>query len=107
MVSRPSALCAPSAPGSDSTSSTFSGQSVRNTFTAMGNHAVTIVAFGEDGAKIGEFSKRAHCVYVKREVRALTEEDRENFLDAMYTMWSVGTKKGRTLYGNDFTGMDR
>lgn len=46
----------------------------------------------------------AHCVYVKREVRSLTLEDRENFLDAMHTIWTTGTKKGRTLYGSDFTG---
>jgi hypothetical protein len=46
-------------------------------------------------------------VYVKRELRTLTEEDRENFLDAMFKMWEVGTKKGREVYGEDFTGMDR
>jgi hypothetical protein len=34
---------------------------------------------------------------VKREVRSLTEEDRENFLDALYTLWRVGTVKGREL----------
>jgi hypothetical protein len=38
-----------------------------------------------------------HSLYVKREVRSLTEEDRENFLDALYTMWSIGTMKGRDL----------
>jgi hypothetical protein len=38
---------------------------------------------------------RAHCTYVKREIRSLSEEDRETFLDAMHVMWQVGTKKGR------------
>lgn len=49
----------------------------------------------------------AHCVYVKREIRSLTVEDRENVLDAMFTMWRVGTKEGRQTYGSEYTGLDR
>jgi hypothetical protein len=97
----------PSSATSAAAPSTFSGSSIRSTFTALGSHAVEIIAFAEDGTKVGTHATTAHSVYVKREVRTLSEEDRENFLDAMHTIWSTGTKVGRTLYGDDFTGMDR
>lgn len=47
-----------------------------------------------------------HSVYVKREIRSLTVEDREDFLNAMHTMWKYSTKEGRKTYGSAFTGID-
>jgi len=94
-------------PGSTGETSTFSGSQIQTTFTTLGSHKVEVVAFDQDGVKVGSLGTTAHCVYVKREIRSLTEEDRENFLDAMFTMWKVGTKKGRETYGNDYTGLDR
>lgn len=91
----------------DASTVSFSGATVSTTFTNLGAHSIEITAFDESGAKIGRMTSIAHCVYVKREVRSLAEEDRENFLDAMFTIWSVGTKKGREVYGNDYTGIDR
>ena len=40
--------------------------------------------------------------YVRRELTKLTDSDRENFLDAMYTLWSVSTKEGVEKYGPDY-----
>ena len=40
--------------------------------------------------------------YVRRELSSLNEEDRENFLDAFYTLWTVSTTEGRKLYGDRY-----
>lgn len=40
--------------------------------------------------------------YVRRELTTLTDGDRERFLDAMYTIWSVSTKDGVEKFGSDY-----
>ena len=77
------------------TPTTFSGQQVTNTFTRTGAHKVAVTAYDMNMNAIGTMATTAHCVYIKREIRSLNEEDRENFLDAALVMWKVGTKKGR------------
>jgi hypothetical protein len=44
---------------------------------------------------LGTATMEAYCLYVKREVRALSVEDRDRFLDAMVVMWNMDTKSGR------------
>ena len=48
-----------------------------------------------------------HCVYVKRELRALAVADREALLDAMHQVWAVPTRQSRERYGPTYTGMDQ
>jgi len=43
--------------------------------------------------------------YVKRELRSLTEADRDRFLDAAATMWSINTVDGKELYGDSYAGI--
>jgi hypothetical protein len=43
---------------------------------------------------------------VKRELRTLTERDRDRFLDAAAIMWTVNTEEGKKLYGNSYTSMN-
>mmetsp|Transcript_27920 Transcript_27920/g.48438 ORF Transcript_27920/g.48438 Transcript_27920/m.48438 type:complete len:641 (+) Transcript_27920:157-2079(+) len=44
--------------------------------------------------------------YVRREIRALMEEDRETLLDAMALHWQVGDKEGQELYGDRYRSME-
>ena len=54
----------------------------------------------------GEFKLEAqvYCKYVRREVRTLSDTDRERFLDAAHTLWEVTTLEGREKlgYGDDY-----
>jgi hypothetical protein len=51
-------------------------------------------------------TKKLFCKYVKRELRSLTDEDREKFLEAASIMWKVNTEEGKKLYGESYTGAD-
>jgi len=42
------------------------------------------------------------CKYVRREIRKLTEEDRQELFDAMYTLWSTPLEEGKELYGDNY-----
>jgi len=44
----------------------------------------------------------AMCMYVRREIRDLTDSDLDSLMDAMYTMWSVSEEEGVELYGDDY-----
>jgi hypothetical protein len=44
------------------------------------------------------FVKTVYVKYVRRELLSLTQEDREEFLDAMYIAWTLNTKKGISRY---------
>ena len=41
----------------------------------------------------------AYVKYVRREVRELTVEERESFIEAVSTMWKVSTVEGRKRHG--------
>lgn len=44
----------------------------------------------------------AYALHVRREVRELTEEHRDDLLDAMLVMWTLGGAAGRAKYGPDY-----
>lgn len=52
------------------------------------------------------FSTRIVCKYVKRELRALTHEDKEQVLDAMAELWHNRQEEGQAKYGKTFTSID-
>lgn len=47
-------------------------------------------------------SGTAICLYVRRELRDLTDDDRDAFLDASYVMYSTDESTGQALYGSNF-----
>ena len=47
-------------------------------------------------------TKSGYCSYVRREIRALSEDDLSATMDALYTMYSVSTSDGQELYGEDY-----
>ena len=42
------------------------------------------------------------CMYVRREFRDLTTEDRDSLMDAMWVMWSTEEEDGKSSYGDNF-----
>lgn len=55
----------------------------------------------------GEYTGRSSegkllCMYVRREFRALTEDDLTKTIDAMYTMWTTDEDTGAALYGDNY-----
>lgn len=48
----------------------------------------------------------AICMYVRREVRDLTEADLSATMDAMYEMWLHTEEEGQELYGDNFHSAD-
>ncbi|CAM9521680.1 unnamed protein product [Ascophyllum nodosum] len=54
------------------------------------------------GALLSEGTVKLSCRYVRREIRDLTENDREEFLEALEVYYTVGTEEGRAKYGDDF-----
>jgi hypothetical protein len=39
---------------------------------------------------------------VRREMRSLLKDDQDDFLDAMHTLWGLGTHDGKALYGDKY-----
>lgn len=44
----------------------------------------------------------AKCIYVRREIRTLTDSDLSNTMDAMFSMWTTAELEGQKIYGNKF-----
>jgi hypothetical protein len=42
------------------------------------------------------------CKYVRREIRALFNEDREALFDAMESLFSIDTTSGKQIYGPEY-----
>lgn len=45
---------------------------------------------------------KAVCMYVRREIRELTESDLAAAVNAMYVMWTLTSKGGKVTYGKNF-----
>lgn len=43
--------------------------------------------------------------YIRRELSTLTDNDREEFLDAYYTLWEVNTKEGKAKFGDRYKSL--
>jgi hypothetical protein len=52
-----------------------------------------------DGQQKKQMTQTVWVKYVRRELMTLTDEDREEFLDAFRTLWDVTTKDGMTKFG--------
>jgi hypothetical protein len=46
-----------------------------------------------------------HCLYVRRELRTLTDDDRNAFFDAAEVLFRTPTAAGQALYGAKFYGL--
>lgn len=41
-------------------------------------------------------------MYVRREIRALSDADLNTFLDAAYKMWDMDLEEGRSIFGENY-----
>ena len=53
-------------------------------------------------SETNNYEGRAQCMYVRREVRALSNSDLSLTMDAMHTLWSTSEDEGQEIYGEDF-----
>lgn len=60
------------------------------------------VMFNAGGTVIGRATVTVSCKHVRRELRDLSEADREGFLDAMEAYYAVSNGEGRSKYGEGF-----
>lgn len=51
----------------------------------------------------GVMQTKAMSKYVRRELKTLTDNDREAFLEAVHTIYTVSQSDGEAMYGDDFT----
>ena len=64
---------------------------------------VTIKSYSsKTGEEEGNYEGTAMCMYVRREIRGLSDEDLTATLDSMYALWSTEEEEGQELYGDDF-----
>ncbi|CAM9782570.1 unnamed protein product [Ectocarpus sp. 12 AP-2014] len=62
----------------------------------------TVVLNAGETAVIGRATIKVSCKHVRRELRDLSEADREAFLDAMEAYYAVPKEDGRAKYGEGF-----
>ena len=73
----------------------------------VGSYEVRVQAIisRTDESVIVVYSTQLICKYVKREIRTLTLDDRERFLDSMPAIWIYGQADGHAQYGDRFTSI--
>lgn len=85
---------------------TLQGANVTHTFTKLGKHPISVVgnSNSKDADESDDLSHDGEVMvkYVRREMRSLTDEDRELFFDAMVTVYNVGETEGKALYGDAY-----
>ena len=87
--------------------SEYSGSSLELTLTHTGYFDLNVEIYTQDsGEYVGTYYTKVVCKYVKRELRTLTEADRDAFLDAAAEIWAYSTTEGREVYGDKFTSID-
>lgn len=58
-------------------------------FTGVGRYQLTVSLADKDTGATYSYTAEAMCKYVRREIRSLSTEDREAFLDALHTVYTV------------------
>ena len=75
--------------------------------TAVGEYSFTAVEKCGVPTKSDRYLNEVIWVkYVRREISSLNDLDREEFLDAFRTMWTVSTTNGRALYGDRYKSVN-
>jgi len=70
--------------------------------TAREELVVTLTKYDSKGSVQGTVDMSVLCMYVRRELRELTDDDLDATMDAMYTMWDTTEAKGSEKYGENF-----
>eukprot|EP00903_Cladosiphon_okamuranus_P009855 g9365.t1 len=84
------------------------GPEAKLTVTKAGTtYVLTVQNLGEDGTVLAEGRVKVSCKYVRREIRTLTDEDRELLLDTMEIWYTIPTSEGKVKYGSKFSNYER
>jgi len=79
----------------------YTGLAIETIFTKPGTYIVSVT----NNQFLTNYTRTIIVKYVKRELRALSDADRHNFLKAAAKLWKYSTEEGRLLYGDQFTGI--
>lgn len=82
------------------------GSSIEKIFTAPGEYTIYLDAMNAKNETLTTHTIPIVVKYVKRELRALTNEDRHKFLHAASKIWKYTSSEGRAKYGEKFTGIN-
>ena len=72
------------------------------TLVRLGKHVVTATRSGGDSSGDSDSSFEVSARLVRRELRSLTTTDRERFLGALHTVYSVDQTEGVAMYGSNY-----
>ena len=92
-------------------STTYDGVSTDGTivFTlnTVGEYTFTVLESCSDiSSSSRQLSMSVWVKYVRRELSTLNDIDREDFLDAFYTLWTVSTADGIIMYGDKYKSVN-
>ena len=75
---------------------------IKLTLAKVGEYTMVV----DDSCNAGEsLTQNLWVKYVRREVSTLTDNDREEFLDAFHTLWEVNTVDGMAKYGERYKSL--
>ena len=63
---------------------------------------IDVDRYNISGDIMHSFEWSAVCMYVRRELRSLTDGDLNATMDAMYAMWQYGDAEGQAMYGDNY-----
>lgn len=66
------------------------------------NYALLVEQLHQDGAVVAFGKVTVACKYVRRELRDLTDRDRNDFFAAMQEFYTVSGEEGHEKYGSEF-----
>jgi len=79
-----------------------SEESVTIACTPYEKFSVLVEEVDEDDNVVDLVEGNAMCMYVRREIRSLTDDDLSATMDAMYTLWDVSDEDGQARFGDDY-----
>lgn len=87
---------------------TLSGTSsnlIKTDSNGVGVYNLNISEYLQSGLLTRVVVQQVIVRYIRRELSSLTDEDREDFLDAYFTLWDTNTIDGMTLYGEKYKSL--
>eukprot|EP00752_Nemacystus_decipiens_P005412 g4907.t1 len=83
---------------------TASGAEAVVVLTILDDNMVTLKEISSEGKVARQLDEIVMVKYVRREIRTLTDDEREELLDAMFTLWEepVNGGNGKEMFGNDY-----
>jgi len=87
--------------GVDITALEAEGESVEAVFTHAGQAYTVTIEYVDDQISVST-QISVMCKYVRRELRALSDSDRESFFNALEIVYTVDLDEGRSIYGDTY-----